>query len=413
MRAMMRLFAHKQFRIFFASQIVSSLGDFALWMAAGIWVKELTGNNGAAGLTVFFLALPSLFSPFYGWVVDAYPRRRVMQATCLLCAMAATCLLAVDDKSDVWIIYVILVAYGLFVGTRTAAQIGLTAEIVPEHELADANSLLRTVREALRIIAPAAGAVMYAFYGGAVVALVNAATFLVAALLLQRLRINTRPKLGRFRLADVADGLRFIRHDASVLAVTLTGAALMLALGLLEPVLFALVENLGKSPAYLGVLISVQGIGAMLGGVVAPRLARARGDMGLVSVGMGTTGIGAVLLIPVNVISVLGGMLLLGVGVTHMLVGATTVMQKESPPEIIGRVYAAFEAGLNAPQCIAILAGAVLIQVLPYGVMLVVIALTAALCVAALVRIRVKGSQRDFVKDSHTVVGLDRNGRRG
>ena len=44
-----------------------------MFLVLGIWAKDLTGSNAAAGLVFFVLALPQLFEPFAGWVVDRLP----------------------------------------------------------------------------------------------------------------------------------------------------------------------------------------------------------------------------------------------------------------------------------------------------------------------------------------------------
>ncbi len=60
---MRRLISHRDARIYITGQSLSVIGDSALWLAMGIWVKILTGSNSAAGLTSFaftcgFLAAP-------------------------------------------------------------------------------------------------------------------------------------------------------------------------------------------------------------------------------------------------------------------------------------------------------------------------------------------------------------------
>jgi len=50
---MRRLLSHRDARVYIAGQGLSVIGDSALWLAMGIWVKMLTGSNSAAGLTFF------------------------------------------------------------------------------------------------------------------------------------------------------------------------------------------------------------------------------------------------------------------------------------------------------------------------------------------------------------------------
>ena len=60
---MRRLLALREARLYLAGQSLSLLGDLALSLAMGVWVKELTGSSGAAGLTFLAFLLPQLVSP--------------------------------------------------------------------------------------------------------------------------------------------------------------------------------------------------------------------------------------------------------------------------------------------------------------------------------------------------------------
>ena len=57
---MRRLLAHRDARLFLVGQSLSLLGDTALWLALGLWVKELTGSSSAAGLVFLCIVAPQL-----------------------------------------------------------------------------------------------------------------------------------------------------------------------------------------------------------------------------------------------------------------------------------------------------------------------------------------------------------------
>ena len=60
---MRRLLAHRDARLFLAGQSLSLLGDTALWLALGLWVKDLTGSSSAAGLVFLCIVAPRLAAP--------------------------------------------------------------------------------------------------------------------------------------------------------------------------------------------------------------------------------------------------------------------------------------------------------------------------------------------------------------
>ena len=78
---MRQLLRRREARLLLAGQTLSFFGDSAMFLVLGIWAKDLTGSNAAAGLVFFVLALPQLFEPLAGWVVDKLPRKPVLMAS--------------------------------------------------------------------------------------------------------------------------------------------------------------------------------------------------------------------------------------------------------------------------------------------------------------------------------------------
>src|SRR4051812_27871099 len=187
---MRRLLALRDARLFLAGQSLSLLGDTALWLALGLWAKDLTGSSSAAGLVILCIVAPQLASPFAGLLVDRVRRRSLLLAVNPLTALALAPLLAVHDANDVWIIYAVATAYGASYVVLAAGQSALLHTLVAQDQLAKANATLQTVREALRVVTPVAGAGLYTLAGGGAVALLDIATFGLAAVALLALRVK-------------------------------------------------------------------------------------------------------------------------------------------------------------------------------------------------------------------------------
>lgn len=197
---MRRLLRIRDMRLYLFGQAFSLFGDNAMWLAAGIWVKTLTGSNSASAFTFFAFALPQVFAPAWGMVVDRLRRRPLLIAVNLATGAAMLPLLLVHDADDVWIVYLVMVAYGVGGSIMSAAQGALLVEMVPDELLGDANGALRSVQEGLRLIAPLVGAGLFTAAGGGAVALLNAGTFVVAAVTLLFLRVQeSTPESGRAR----------------------------------------------------------------------------------------------------------------------------------------------------------------------------------------------------------------------
>ena len=95
-------------------------------------------------------------------LADRVRRRPLLIAGNLVTAVAVLPLFAVHDRGDVWILYAVTLGVGFSFSVLGAGQSGLLATMLPGDELADANGILQTAREGLRLVAPLAGAALFA-----------------------------------------------------------------------------------------------------------------------------------------------------------------------------------------------------------------------------------------------------------
>ncbi|HET6867064.1 MAG TPA: MFS transporter [Solirubrobacteraceae bacterium] len=386
---MRRLLAVRDARLFLAGQAVSTFGDSALWLATGVWVKSLTGSSAAAGLSFFFFSAPTLLAPLSGLVVDRVSRRRVLVAVNAFTGAVVLALLLVHSAGQVWLIYLVMAVYGLAYSTLGAAQSALLASIVPEALLADANGALRTMQATLSLVAPLTGAGLFALVGPHPLVLLDAATFVVPVLCALSLRVTevpARPRVERWR-TELSAGVRHLVANPPLRQMTVAAVCAVLGFGFSETTIFAVVDQgLNRTPAFVGVLITLQGAGAVLGGLTAASLVRWVGERALIATGLGLMTVGALLEIPPSLASVVPGVLLFGVTLPWVIVGLTTLVQRMTPSELQGRVYAAADAVITTPQTISIAAGAALIGIAGYQVLLAAMAGCSALAGSYLAR---------------------------
>jgi MFS family permease len=150
--------------------------------------------------------------------------------------------------------------------------------------------------------------------------------------------------------------------------MTISTAIGFLVIGINESVLFAVVgQGLHRPPEFIGVLASAQGAGAIVGGLLVARLTRAAGDLAAISIGMAAFGLGDALYALPWLPVILTGKVIGGMGLTTMIVGFTTVIQRQTPRPLIDRVSTAAETLVSGPQTISIAAGAALVSVVDYG----------------------------------------------
>lgn len=178
--------------------VVSGFGTSALWLASGVWVKDLTGSDGLAALCPLAMWAPTLAGPLLGTLADRHRRRPLLIALSLFMAPLLLTLCAVDAPGELWLLYAVLFVYGAAGTVHDAAESALVAGAVDRSLLGDFNGLRMTANEGMKLLAPLAGAGLYTAYGGSGVAVLDAAGFLTAALVYMSLRVREeRPARAR------------------------------------------------------------------------------------------------------------------------------------------------------------------------------------------------------------------------
>jgi MFS family permease len=376
---MRRLLARRDARIYLTGQLFSLFGDSCLWLAMGIWVRTLTGSNAQAGLVFFFYTAPALLAPVLGLLADRVRRRPLLLAANALTAVAVLALLAVHGAGQVWLIYAVMFAYGVFGQVIGPAQSALLTVMVPVELLPDANAALRTAQEGLQLVGPLTGAALFVAVGPHIIAVIDAATFVfpVASLLLLHVREPApHPAEGRWA-SQVAAGVRHIWQVAELRQIVIAGACMTTVFGFTETAIYAIItDGLHRPVAFIGVISAFQGIGAVGGGLTAAPLVRRVGEGRLAGLAMLIAAAGVALMIFPWLPPVIAGAVLFGAAIPLLVVGLMTLAQRLTPPQLQGRVFAAAEVLITTPQTLSIALGAALITIAGYQVLLAVMAVT-------------------------------------
>ncbi|MFZ0172941.1 MAG: MFS transporter [Acidimicrobiales bacterium] len=384
---MKRLLKIPNARWYLGGQTFSLFGDVALWLAMGIWVKELTGSAGQAGLTFFFFGLATLLAPLAGLVVDRLRRRPVLIWANLCGALVVLGLLFVHGRGQVWLIWLIAFLYGTVYSFLSAAQSGLLVSMLDGDLLVDANGFLQTVREGLRLFGPLTGAGLFAAFGGGTVAIMDSATFLIAAGALGFVHVEEeRPvPVEQHRWAEVTAGVRHLWRHLVLRQAVIAAAVACLVIGFLESIGFAVVgQGLHRPPTFLGVVIATQGVGAVVGGVMSARSVRRLGEGPVVGIGLLMLAVGSVFFMMADLPAVFAGAIVLGASLPLIIVGLMTLLQRRTPNELQGRVSSAADTLITVPQTLSIAVGAILISQVNYRYLLAAIAAVVSLAGAYL-----------------------------
>lgn len=374
-------FAVPGLRRFVAGWTVGNLADSALFLTLAIWAKDLSGSSSAAGLVFLALGSPVLIAPLLGHLADRVRRKPLLVAGNLVAAAAVLTLLTVDRPGDLWLLYAVTVAYGALGHLNSAAQSGLIRDMLPDEYLATANAAMSTIDQGARIITPLVGAGLYTLWGGGGLAIGVAAALVVTAAVLSTVQVAESaieaPESSSF-WAEAAGGFRHIRGVPLLARILLVTAVAFGVVGVFESALFEVVDKgLGREPAFFGVLMSAQGAGSILGGVTAAFVLRRLGASRAVGLGLGMIGFAAAAMCAAHVLPlVLAGSATAGIGIPWLVVALMTTQQRLTPARLQGRTAAAVNMALTIPQLASIAAGAALITVVDYRL---VMALSAAI----------------------------------
>jgi MFS family permease len=330
---------------------------------------------------MFCYLAPRVLSPLTGMLADRFRRRNVLLVAYPAMAAEVLLVLAVHGREQVWLVYAVLAGLGVGSGITAAAGSALLTELVPRDRLGRANAVLRTAKELGMLVAPVAGAGLYALAGAGPVAVLESATFVLAAACVAGLALREprpAPRQAALRRELVA-GVAHVWHTHALRQVLTAVAAALLALGVFDSLVYAVVDaDLHRRPAFLGVLAAVQGVGAVTGGLVAMRLAGRRGERTLVVAGLLLIAAGTAAILVPGLAGALVGTAVIGLGAPVAVVGLFTALQRYTPAHLQGRVAAAADTMITVPQVLSIALGAALVSVLDYRVMLAGVAVVVA-----------------------------------
>jgi hypothetical protein len=235
-----------------------------------------------------------------------------------------------------------------------------------------------TANEGMKLVAPLAGAGLFASFGGPAVALLDAATFALAAAAFAVMPVREpAPKPGRDTgwWVRAVEGGRYLRGHQGLRRLVVAGACTMFLAGLNGAAIYAVVDaGLHRPPAFTGVLYAVQGVGSVIGGVAAGPLMRrmperwfAAGGIVLFAVGAGLRALPST---PVALVA--SGAV--GFGLPTVLITALTAVQRETPAGLVGRVAATANTIVFVPNAVALGVGAALVASVDFRFVLAAIA---------------------------------------
>lgn len=379
------------------ARAISVTGGAAAYTALMDAIFRATGGD-AGWLSAALLAtigVEGLASPLGGVIADRVDRRRVMVASDLL---GAGCFLAMALIRDPGALLAVAFVSAVVETPFWSASVAAIPNLVPEEDLAWANSLVSVGRNAGITIGPVIGGVLAATIGAPAVFVANAASFVISAVLV--LSVRGRFAAPRGEGDRGAGGLRagftFLLGDRVLRRMTLAWVALVLGAGAAMVADRPLAEAFGAGSVGFGLLIGAWGLGSVTGSLAGRVLDARTEPLGLVA----GTAVTAVAGLAVGVSPwfppVLALSFLWGTGDAFTVVAEQGIVQRRTPDGLRSRVSAASDGIVHGALAVGFAAAGPLLELAgPQGVYAIggATAGAAALLLLPLVRWAGAGAQ--------------------
>jgi MFS family permease len=353
-----------------AAQVPADLADWLDLVALGTLLAFhwQLGPTALAGLTLAITLPYVILGPLIGVLIDRSDLRLLLIASCGLRAVATAAFVVAPDLP----ILLVLVALKSTVDALfTPAKQATIPLLAPADRLMAANGLSHTINQVTKVAGPALGGVLVAVLEPKQVFLVNAGLSVIAALVLFGLPRGLRPPTvdspRRGFLGEFMEGLTHIRNRPLLATAIVAMAIGFMVTFLYDGLIALLVKEIGYSSSMFGVAIAALGAGGVFGALLLgqfgerrdPLLLMAAGGMvgGLLVALIGHVGGGHITMSPLLFLVTLFA---IGIASAGLFVPYRTVLQRETPPNLLGRVTAVGEAAIAIATLVGPPLGAIL-----------------------------------------------------
>jgi len=362
----------KPVRNLWLAQVVSVFGDFLAIFAVLSYVSfNLRASAAQVTLiSVSFMIPFALIGPVAGVFVDRWNVKRTMIASDLIRAALALSLVFAGSLGQIYAILFLLSTVSTFF---VPAQSVTLRTIVPPEGLLAANALVQQAFQVMRIISPALAGAMVGWFGASSCYYIDTLSFIFSASMIATIAIAREPVVPakgshplKSVLNDLLAGVKFIFTHPTISFVILAMAAGMFAVACFGPLIAVYVrDELQATSLVFGIINSLIGVGMIFGTLALSRFGKQVSKTHLALWGLFTMGAFVVVMAAFKTIpAASAGMLGLGIGVIFVIVSAQTIMQGQTPMEMVGRVSSSFMAVLSIAQLVGLVISGSLAQTL-------------------------------------------------
>jgi MFS family permease len=337
----------RNYRLYFIGQIVSMSGTWMQSVAQAWLVLELTGSGIALGTVTALQFLPTLLlGPWGGLIADRVDKRKLLIWTQSASAMLALALgvLVVTHVVTLWMVYALALGLGLVTMIDMPTRQTFVMEMVGREHVTNAVSLNGVIVNASRIVGPAVAGALIATVGVGICFLVNAGSYIavIAGLYMMRTQELQRGAITTRQRGQLRAGLRYVWRTPELKVPLLLMAvvgAIAYNFSVLLPLMVRFVFHAGAGA--FGVLFSVMGAGAVVGGLAVAAWGKATRRL-LAGAAIALGGFLVLAAVAPSLGFEMAAMLPIGVASTAFIAMSNSLLQLGATPEMRGRVMGLF-----------------------------------------------------------------------
>ncbi|MEV5648100.1 MFS transporter [Nocardia sp. NPDC052254] len=268
-----------------AADAISKAGDWVLYVAMSFLIFRAGGAGALALFSALRIVVPFVLGPWAGHMGASIRPRTLMimadvaRAALLICAAAAA-----HTGQSAWVLVALVVGCAMLSAFHAPAERRLQRDVVTPDQRAAFNAVIGSSATTVIVVAPVLGGLLTTLVGNVGALLVDAASFLLSAVLVATVRraevtaseppsadpaTATGPRGGALSAA-----LRAATSDPVVLACVITQAAACTIAGASLVLVPILAGHLGAGGAAIGWLTAAIGVGSVLGVLIGGGVAR-------------------------------------------------------------------------------------------------------------------------------------------
>lgn len=264
-------FYYRDFRYLFSSETCFYIPAWMAAMVFGLIATHIKGNSPFyVGLVGFGFNVPMLFGPFIGVMVDRWQRSKILKIASLISMVSATimALLLLKGWPNFWVMLSLVLVYGFCGAFYYPAILTNTHDIIADPQVVgNGVSIVNSNNRIMMFFGYGLGGILVTYFSEGATFWFNAILYLFSFLLLTRIVTQAQlPQEKKSALTELKAGFSFIGSAPPVLVIVIV----LGVIGFLAwPYLFQIpVVNryyLHGTPATLGLLLAIGGVGGTLG----------------------------------------------------------------------------------------------------------------------------------------------------